>query len=508
MKFFIRRLSAIIFLFLSTLLNISAGTYYISLLGDDSHTGTMELPFKTIEKGIAIAVAGDTIFVRGGTYNILTTLKIAKIGNENENFHLMAYTGERVLLDCSGQALSGSNRGVLLTGSYWHIEGFDISGAGDNGMKIEKGSYNQIVNCAFYRNRDSGLQIGNGSSNNRIINCDSYYNADPPDFGDADGFAAKLDVGTENYFSGCRAWKNCDDGWDGYLRGTDNVSTIIENCWAFENGYLEDGTDPGPQANGNGFKMGGSDDKTLSHNYTLKNCLSFKNKGKGFDQNSNMGSMILYNCSGHNNIGGNYVIYKALAAGKELVIKNSLVLGEPGNIASFAIQQANSWMGSFSVSEADFISINESEAYGARNKDGSLPGISYLQLAEGSDLINAGVGLGLPFYGPAPDLGCFESTYDINIGTEKLLKIPAKFSCYPNPASERVSFEFTTESRGEYTFKLFDLTGKVKLQTNPVRINSASVKKDVLLPDLPAGIYFYQLEVDNKIFACGKLMIK
>jgi hypothetical protein len=49
-----------------------------------------------------------------------------------------------------------------------------------------------------------------------------------------------------------------DDGWDGYLRGADDVSTTLENCWSFENGYLEDGTDAGANANGNGFKMWGS----------------------------------------------------------------------------------------------------------------------------------------------------------------------------------------------------------------------------------------------------------
>ncbi|NIV12940.1 MAG: hypothetical protein GWN62_17160, partial [Aliifodinibius sp.] len=42
-------------------------------------------------------------------------------------------------------------------------------------------------------------------------------------------------------------------------RGTDDITTTVENCWTWGNGYLEDGSDPGPQANGNGFKMGGGD---------------------------------------------------------------------------------------------------------------------------------------------------------------------------------------------------------------------------------------------------------
>ena len=72
-----------------------------------------------------------------------------------------------------------------------------------------------------------------------------------------------MDVGNNNYFYGCRSWLNVDDGWDGYLRGTDDVSTVLENCWTWMNGYFLDGSDGGASANGNGFKVGGSDDKTL-----------------------------------------------------------------------------------------------------------------------------------------------------------------------------------------------------------------------------------------------------
>ncbi len=56
--------------------------------------------------------------------------------------------------------------------------------------------------------------------------------------------------------------------------------------------------------------------KTLKHNFTLKNCLAFRNKAKGFDQNSNMGSMILYNCTGHDNLMANYSIKTAIAIRK------------------------------------------------------------------------------------------------------------------------------------------------------------------------------------------------
>ena len=82
----------------------------------------------------------------------------------------------------------------------------------------------------------------------------------------------------------------------------------------------------------------------LKHNFTLKNCLAFKNKAKGFDQNNNKGSMILYNCTGHNNLVADYRITQTLADGKVLIVKNCVDLGDVAEIGSFAEQEKNSWM--------------------------------------------------------------------------------------------------------------------------------------------------------------------
>jgi parallel beta-helix repeat protein len=309
---------------------------------------------------------------------------------------------------------SSSNRGFSLSGSYWYIKGLDIKGAGDNGMYVS-GSYNTIEYCTFSYNRDSGLQLSGGASNNRIINCDSYCNADAAN-GNADGFAVKMDVGTGNYYYGCRSWQNSDDGWDGYMRGADDVSTTLENCWCFMNGYLSTGA--ASSGNGNGFKLGGSDDKTLRHNFTLKNCLSFDNRVKGFDQNNNLGSMTLYNCTGYRN-GTNYSFYLTLdtANGKVLTLKNCAALGSYGSITIPSVQATNSWMSGFTVTTADFQSIDTTGIRGARNSDGSLPTTTFMHLAPGSDLIDVGTDVGITYSGSAPDLGAFETNASVSLAT-------------------------------------------------------------------------------------------
>lgn len=496
-----RYLLALAFLSVSSAALMSQ-PWYVSSTGSDSSTGTLSSPFRTIEKAVSVVRAGETIYVRGGTYNLTATITLAKSGAENSRISLQAYPGETPVLDFSAQALSSSNRGIVLTGNWWLIKGFGITGAGDNGMLISGGSNNLIEHCSFWRNRDSGLQIDNGASDNFIRNCDSYFNADPPDYGDADGFAPKLTVGTGNHFYGCRAWRNCDDGWDGYLRGTNDVTTTLEYCWAFGNGYLEDGTDAGENANGNGFKMGGSDDKTLMHNFILMNCLAFGNKAKGFDQNNNRGSMTLYNCTGHNNLVDNYRISQALETGEILTLKNCAELGGRVSIGSFAVQEKNSWLPPFIVTATDFRSTDPSGSTGPRKSDGTLPHIEYMHLATGSDLIDSGANVGLPFSGTAPDLGCFET------GLANVANVGAAPSVilYPNPATERAFLNFTAATGGRCQVRLFDVTGRHVATLADLTIESGEQTISLDLTGVRYGVYLFELKLNTETCFRGRLI--
>jgi hypothetical protein len=311
-----------------------------------------------------------------------------------------------------------------------------------------------------------------------MLNCDSYWNADPTDYGDADGFACKLDVGTNNYFYGCRAWLNVDDGWDGYMRGSDDVSTVLENCWTWMNGYFKDGTDGGPAANGNGFKMGGSDDKTLKHNFTLKNCVAFDNKANGFDQNSNLGSMILYNCSSFRNLGKNYYITKDLAAAKEAKVVNCLNYSGSVSLGSFVLQTTNSWMPAFTVTSEDFVSIDTTGVSSPRKADGSLPDVPFLHLAKNSDLIDAGTDVGSTYLGSAPDLGAFE--FDPATGIKDLLtdKLTVYFS------GENLIIDIGQQVEKQTSFRLYTLNGQVVTQA---QLHSARTVRNY--GNLKSGMY-------------------
>ena len=42
--------------------------YYVSTSGNDSNQGTISSPFRTIQKAASVMTAGDTCYIREGTY--------------------------------------------------------------------------------------------------------------------------------------------------------------------------------------------------------------------------------------------------------------------------------------------------------------------------------------------------------------------------------------------------------------------------------------------------------
>ncbi len=490
---------------------IMSGQIFVSTTGNDTTAGTIDSPLKTITKAMSVATGGDTIYVRGGTYALSSTINFTKSGTSTAKYYLFAFQKERALLDYTGMAIASGNRGMNLSKSYWHIKGLDIRKAGDNGMNIS-GSNNIVENCSFSENGDTGLQLGGGASNNQIINCDSYYNVDPSQ-GNADGFSPKLDVGTGNYFYGCRSWQNSDDGWDGYMRPSDNVTTTLENCWTFQNGYLKNGS--ASSGNGNGFKLGGGDNSnadSLRHNMILKRCLSFDNRVKGFDQNNNRGSMTLLNCTAYRN-GTNYQISAGIKSGSILTVKNCIVLGSYGSLASFAVQQTNSWIAPFSVTNADFVGIDTTGVRGPRKADGSLPDVTFMHLSAGSKLIDAGTDVGLAYVGSAPDLGAFEYGAPVVRVDEQGASSPQEYVLYqnyPNPFNPSTVISYKLSVLSFVTLRIYNILGK-EVATLVNESQSAGRHIFTLSTfnfELPTGVYLYTLRANGVVVSKKMMLLK
>lgn len=389
-------------------------TLYVAPNGSAANPGTLASP-TTLEQAITLVTSGGTIYMRGGTYSYSATILIARTnsGSSGSTKKIFAYNTEVPVLNFSGQAVSTSNRGIVLDGLYWHLKGLIIERAGDNGVLLS-GNNNTIENCIFRGNNDSGLQlsryntsyttISQWPANNLILGCEAYDNKDP-DNEDADGFAAKLTSGTGNVFRNCVSHHNIDDGWDLYTKSdTGPIGAILlENCIAHSNGTLTTG---GTSGNGdkNGFKLGGED---ISVNHTVRRCVAFLNGQHGFTYNRNLGTIEMSNNTAYNNTernfnfdGGTSVFKNNLSYFSSSHTNDRTVGTVTGTSNAFWSSNATT---NFTVNSADFVSLTPG-ANSAPTTGG------FLNLASGSDLINAGVvTTGITYGGSAPDVGAIES---------------------------------------------------------------------------------------------------
>jgi hypothetical protein len=381
-------------------------TYYVDpgSNGNDNNSGTITQPFKTITKAInTVGSTGGYIYLRGGIYNYSTKLSLTKIATASSTIKIWAFSNELPIIDFTGEA-SGDD-GFSISGNYYHLKGLEVMHSPHNAIKIT-GNNNIIEACKIHSNGNTGLQIGSQSgstfpSNNLILNCDSYLNYDAPGGGNADGFGAKWNTGTGNVFKGCRSWQNSDDGWD-LWEGLGSIE--IDSCFSFRNGQ---NPNKQPAGNGNGFKIGGG---WIATPHIVKNCVAFDNRtgssgGKGFDQNHNTAGQTLYNCVSYRNQNDNFSFPDSIITGQH-IIKNCISYSGTVTISNATLSN-NSWP-SLTPTATDFVSLDTSLASAPRQSNGNLPDNGFFRLAAGSKFIDAGINVGIPFIGSAPDIGAFE----------------------------------------------------------------------------------------------------
>ncbi|HWA74595.1 MAG TPA: right-handed parallel beta-helix repeat-containing protein [Polyangiaceae bacterium] len=434
------KLSAAVLAFAGALLApvvAHAATYYVSPTGSDTAAGTEAAPFASMAKGQSVAAAGDTVYFKGGTYayNKGTTtcssgtatisgVVLSKSGTAGNLIKYWAAPGEKPVFDFDGILDSCRIKGILVSGSYIHLKGLEIKGVRQNndlnheswGVWIQ-GSNNIFELLNIHNIMGAGLFIQQGS-NNLVLNCDSHHNLDEHTSNgageSADGFGCHIRAGESgNVFRGCRAWWNADDGYD-FINAFD--ACTVENSWAWYNGYRPDTMTA--IGNGNGFKGGGygADASAFPANparHTVRNCLAFMNRAAGFYANHHPNSCYFYNNTGYGNH-PNFNMLGMSTSGADTTVgvyRNNISFG--GTLFSNrtnADEASNSWtVSGITVSDADFQSVSPTGMDGPRQADGSLPNLPNFRLAPGSDLIDKGTNVNLPYAGSAPDLGCFET---------------------------------------------------------------------------------------------------
>ena len=430
-------------------LPVFSAIYYVAPTGSDANSGTITLPFLSIKQAQTAVVAGDTVYIRGGTYTMAESqiasyssiwayvTLLNKSGTTGKRINYWSYPGEKPVFNYTAINPTGYRiHAFQVTGSWIHIKGLEVVGVQVNIVAHtqsecfeNQGSNNIYEMLSMHDGKAIGFYLTKGG-NNLILNCDAYNNWDNVSEnmlgGNTDGFGCHPNSYgngyTNNIFRGCRAWFNSDDGYDCISAFE---STTFENCWAFYNGYSQSF---GSLGDGNGFKAGGygtsltpSVPPVIPRN-NIRFCLAIRNKASGFYSNHHLGGSNWFSNSAYlNAINFNMLNrsadYTADVAGYDHEMKNNLGFGarstEYSNLnTALSNADTNYFNLPVTVNTSDFLSMDQTLLMAARQADGSLPAVNFMKLVSGSDVIDKGLNIGYPYYGTAPDLGCFESNYE------------------------------------------------------------------------------------------------
>ena len=399
--------------------------YYVATDGRDDNPGTITHPFATIQKAQSAVHPGDTVYLRGGAYHMVES-QIArteriyacvtfldKSGKPGKYIHYWAYPNERPVFDYSTiKPLDQRVAAFYVTGSWLSLKGFEVTGVQvtirthtQSECFENHGSHNIYQQLSMHDGMAIGFYLLEGADN-LILNCDAYRNFDyfseNGRGGNTDGFGCHpAPGGSGNVFRGCRAWFNSDDGYDVI---NSHESTTFENCWAFYNGFDPDFKSEG---DGNGFKGGGFGSRRPDQipdpvpQTTVRFCLAVHNKANGFYSNHHINGSFWYNNTAYrNNI--NFNMLNRLAdnvtevPGYKHVMRNNLGYKgnrEVANLDTAKCDLANNYFDlGLQPTDADFISLDETQLTAPRQPDGSLPDITFMHIAPSSQFSKMGLG--------------------------------------------------------------------------------------------------------------------
>jgi Secretion system C-terminal sorting domain len=527
--------------FLLLVFSAQAKNYYVATNGNDTTgVGTIALPYHTIIRAQQSVVAGDTVFVRGGTYRMsgsnisqkFTTGPYAVVhylnksgSSASKRICYWAYPGEHPVFDMSDVKPSGYRNTVFyVTGSWIHIKGLEVIGTQvtisthtQSECFRNEGSNNLYELLKMHDGMGIGFYLTKGA-NNLVLNCDAFnnwdYYSETGKGGNTDGFGFHPATGgTGNKISGCRAWFNSDDGFD-CINAREGV--VFDNCWAFYNGYNSSFASEG---DGNGFKAGGYGQAPVVSSlpspipaHTVQFCLAYRNKANGFYSNHHVvtGSYFYNNTAYRNATNYNMLsqqITKSSTTGNDTTIDCAGINHVLHNNLSFrysaytetvnfgtSVDTYNSFSthSGITVNASDFVTTDESLLVTDRQDDGGLPDIGFLKLKEGSDLIDKGFYLGFAYSGTAPDLGAFE--YESTIASIDDVRDTGTVLFYPNPVAQTLHFGSMRFSH----LTIYDLNGR--------QIANLNYAPSIDVSFLSKGCYLIYFQRDDRGVTQSKLM--
>jgi parallel beta-helix repeat protein len=184
---------------------------FVATNGRDNGSGTIDDPFATIERAVAMAKPDDVILVRGGTYK--GPVQISQGGEEGAPVKIMGFPGERPVIDGSGTPANTDL--VLISDAHVHFEGFEVTGATRTGIAVWSTHDVTIADNIIHDTVRGGIWIGSdklGESYGHVVEGNDVFN-----------------TGLENE---AKVW---DSGWPRGIAIDVSTDTIVRDNMVFKN---------------------------------------------------------------------------------------------------------------------------------------------------------------------------------------------------------------------------------------------------------------------------------
>lgn len=142
-------------------------SYYVSPSGNDSGSGSLSQPWRTIQHAADSALAGDTVWIRGGTYS--ERVVVANSGTPSAFITFSAYPGESATIDGNGVSVP-LYAGLLdvSTRSHIRISGLRVINSERAGILAD--TTDSIIIEGVYTSNTVSSGIGIWNSTNATIN--------------------------------------------------------------------------------------------------------------------------------------------------------------------------------------------------------------------------------------------------------------------------------------------------------------------------------------------------
>ncbi len=396
------------------ILPVAAGhatTYYVAATGNNSNPGTEQQPWRTVAKAAGTMVAGDTTYVRGGTYNE-ELIQFKRSGTQAAPIKLLNYPGESPIIDFLDNA---SSHRLLIQHSSGHnvaigwitIEGFEIRN-GYNGIKFHNLHDSVIRGNWIHHNVSQGI-MGQGGHHNLFDRNIINHNGN---------------------FHGCAAGELSPNG-----EGKTTVCTQTHglymhgNYYTITNNLIYDNLAVGIQQNGSptstySFSAHPSPEFAGASNWMISNnTVAYHSWGPGivlwgsFCNNIRVENNILYENQRENSASSAQGVFFSSVTGTGITIRNNFSYKSGEGRTPF-LRLTGATEGVNYTQSGNIVNVS---APGFVNAPATLPATPNFALTARSPAIDAGLPLatvktdfnGTPRpQGRAPDIGAYEYTSD------------------------------------------------------------------------------------------------